>query len=410
MAVRRKPNQLRRIVGAALLLFVAILIAWPAIEFLVRSSAPTRPSEAMDRLERLSTLRDWMMNVFGYGWFFAVGAVIGSYLNVVVWRLPRGKSVVDKPSACPFCCTKIRALDNVPVLGWINLEGKCRACRLPISSRYPLVEAAMGMIFVALLIAELLSGGSNLPGGELTSGRGFAGVVFEARWPIIRLYAYHAAFFCWLLPWALIAWDRQRIPKSTVLVAAIVGIGAPLIWPGLHPIAALAIDASPQVTELVTMLVGTAVGLMIGMAVRQLEACEEDDLSRGWGMPTMLAFMGLFLGWQAVVTIAAVILPLYGAAVFAMSERGKFVRRGLFELLMTAATLVYICWWGFWAGLAWLPGSTFSPVGLAVVAPLLLLGFALLAVAKRPQGADWRRFQNHDPVSPPRCEPVEFIT
>ncbi|TWT39717.1 prepilin peptidase [Blastopirellula retiformator] len=410
MAARRKPNQLRRIGVAAILIFVAVLITWPAIEFLVRSSAVNRPSEAMDRLERLATLRDWMINVFGYGWFFAVGAVIGSYLNVVVWRLPRGKSVVDKPSACPFCSTKIRALDNVPVLGWINLEGKCRACRLPISSRYPLVEATMGMIFVALLIAELLCGGSNLPGGAITSGRGFAGVVFEGRWEIIRIYAYHAAFFCWMLPWALMAWDRQRIPKSTVIVAALVGIAAPLVWPGIHPVPAIALDSSAWMVELLTILVGAMVGLLLGLVVRRLETREEGDLSRGWALPTMLAATGLFLGWQAVVTVAAVVLPLYGLAFFALSKRGRYVRPGLFELLLCGVTLVYICGWGWWVEPSWLPGPGLTPLGLCVVLPLLLMSFLLLAMAGRPQGVDVRRFQNDDPVSPPRCEPVEFNT
>ncbi|UUO08078.1 prepilin peptidase [Blastopirellula sp. J2-11] len=409
MAFARKQNRLRQIVGAAIVIFVTVLIAWPVIEFLVRSSAPNRPSEALDRLERLAMLRDWMMGLFGFGWFFSVGAVIGSFLNVVVWRLPRGKSVVDKPSSCPFCCTKIRALDNVPVLGWINLGGKCRACRLPISSRYPLVETTMGLIFVVLLIAELLSGGGNLPGGAITSGRGFAGVVFETRWPIIRLYAYHAAFFCWLLPWALIAWDRQRIPRSTILVSALVGFGAALIWPGLHPLAALDSIASSRLVELLTALIGTMVGLMLGLAVRYWENRAEDDLSRGWALPTMLSMTGLFLGWQAVVTIAALILPLYGAASYFAARQGNFVRRGFFELLMTAVTLGYICLWGFWSEQVWLPGEAWSVAGLCVVVPLLLLGWVLLAIAKRPQDADRRRFQNQEAVSPPRTEPVEFI-
>ncbi|WP_233200402.1 prepilin peptidase [Blastopirellula marina] len=411
MAVARKPNQLRRVVGSAILIFVLLLIAWPAIEFLVRSTAaPSRPSDALERLERLALLRNWMMNVFGYGWFFAVGAVIGSYLNVVVWRLPRGKSVVDKPSSCPFCCTNIRALDNVPVLGWINLGGKCRACKLPISSRYPIVEATMGTIFVVLLIVELLAGGSNLPGGELTSGRGFAEVVFEMRWPIIRLYAYHAALFCWLLPWALIAWDRQRVPRSTLLVGALVGFGAPLIWPDLHPIAAFASQASPRMAELFATLVGTATGTLLGLAVRWLENRAEDDLSRGWAMPAMLGTIGMFLGWQAVVTIAAAVLPLYAAADFIAARRGKLVRRGLFELLLTGATLLYICCWGLLVGQVWLPGEAWSVVGLSVTAPLLLLSFVLLSFASRPQEVDWRRFQSQEAVSPPRCEPVEFIT
>jgi leader peptidase (prepilin peptidase)/N-methyltransferase len=70
-----------------------------------------------------------------------LGLLIGSFLNVVVWRVPRGESVVSPPSACPDCGTAIRHRDNVPVAGWLLLAGRCRDCEAPISARYPLVEA-----------------------------------------------------------------------------------------------------------------------------------------------------------------------------------------------------------------------------------------------------------------------------
>ena len=76
-----------------------------------------------------------------------VGLLIGSFLNVVVHRVPRGESVAHPPSACPRCGTRIRPRDNVPVLGWLLLRGRCRDCREPISRRYPLVEAATGLVF-----------------------------------------------------------------------------------------------------------------------------------------------------------------------------------------------------------------------------------------------------------------------
>ncbi len=76
-----------------------------------------------------------------------VGLVIGSFLNVVVWRVPRGESVVRPPSACPACGHEIRARDNVPVVSWLLLRGRCRDCSAPISARYPLVEAGTGLLF-----------------------------------------------------------------------------------------------------------------------------------------------------------------------------------------------------------------------------------------------------------------------
>lgn len=81
---------------------------------------------------------------------FAWGAVWGSFLNVVIWRLPRGENLAHPPSACPKCGERIRWYDNVPVLGWLWLRGKCRDCKNPISARYPFVELLVGLLGLAL--------------------------------------------------------------------------------------------------------------------------------------------------------------------------------------------------------------------------------------------------------------------
>src|SRR5688572_24679342 len=79
---------------------------------------------------------------------FALGACVGSFLNVVVWRLPRGESLITPPSHCPKCNKLLAWNDNLPVIGWIKLGGKCRYCREPISAKYPIVEAVTGGLFV----------------------------------------------------------------------------------------------------------------------------------------------------------------------------------------------------------------------------------------------------------------------
>ena len=79
-----------------------------------------------------------------------LGLAVGSFLNVVVWRVPRGESVVRPASACPVCSAPIRNRDNVPVAGWLLLKGRCRDCTAPISRRYPLVEAMTGALFGVL--------------------------------------------------------------------------------------------------------------------------------------------------------------------------------------------------------------------------------------------------------------------
>jgi leader peptidase (prepilin peptidase)/N-methyltransferase len=85
-------------------------------------------------------------------WCALAGLMIGSFLNVVIWRVPQGLSVVRPPSACPACGAQIRARDNVPVLGWLLLRGRCRDCGNGISIRYPVVELGTAIVFAALAV------------------------------------------------------------------------------------------------------------------------------------------------------------------------------------------------------------------------------------------------------------------
>ena len=102
---------------------------------------------------------DSVFMVFSCLWFIIFGACIGSFLNVCVYRLPLRKSLVQPPSHCPRCGHLIRWYDNIPVLGWLKLRGKCRDCRLPISIRYPCIEGFCGTLFggVFILLNQLWS-------------------------------------------------------------------------------------------------------------------------------------------------------------------------------------------------------------------------------------------------------------
>ena len=90
---------------------------------------------------------------------FVLGACVGSFLNVVVWRLPRGESLVKPPSHCPKCNTLLSWRDNIPVLGWFLLKGKCRYCKAPISARYPTIEAITGGLFVLYYVMFFMVSG-----------------------------------------------------------------------------------------------------------------------------------------------------------------------------------------------------------------------------------------------------------
>ena len=82
---------------------------------------------------------------------FAVGACIGSFLNVVIYRVPLGKSIVSPPSACPHCGRMLHWYDNIPIVGWAFVGGRCRNCRHPISMQYPIVELITALLFVLVV-------------------------------------------------------------------------------------------------------------------------------------------------------------------------------------------------------------------------------------------------------------------
>ena len=134
----------------------------------------------------LGELPVWFLR--GFAIFF--GLIWGSFLNVVVYRLPLGKNIVYPGSCCPRCGHCIRLWHNLPILGWLLLGGKCRDCKLPISARYPLVEFLMAVVFVgmALVMTEFLKGSqtvlwaSRVPGeGALSSPHGVTKVYWNAR-------------------------------------------------------------------------------------------------------------------------------------------------------------------------------------------------------------------------------------
>lgn len=213
-----------------------------------------------------------------------LGLVIGSFLNVVVWRVPRGESLVSPPSACPRCGHPIRARDNVPVLSWLQLRGRCRDCAAPISRRYPLVEAATGAVFV------------------------LAGVRFGWT-PELPAYLYLAALGVAL---TLIDLDVHRLPDQLVLPA----------YPTLAVLLAVASGVHGDWTALGRAGIGAAVLLAV---YGSLWFVRPDAM--GFGDVKLSGVLGAglaWLGWGPLVigAFAAFLLGgVYGVALI-VSRRG----------------------------------------------------------------------------------------
>lgn len=229
----------------------------------------------------------------------AFGALVGSFLNVVAYRLPRRESLVRPRSRCPGCGVAIRPYDNIPVLGWLMLRGRCRACRQPISVRYPAVELLSAVLAVAVILVR-----HSLHDIAL-------GLVLIAV----------------LVPVALIDLEHRIIPNKITLPAALAAIGIGLltkpsgvpaqllsgaaaagfllVFALLYPrgmgmgdvklAAVLGLFLGPSVA--VAMLLGTLSGVLVGAAVLARVGVSA-------GRKTALPF-GTFLAFGGVVAVLA---------------------------------------------------------------------------------------------------------
>ena len=227
------------------------------------------------------------------------GGAVGSFLNVVVYRLPNGLSLVAPPSHCPICKTPIRWFDNVPVFGWMMLGGRCRHCRCWIPIRYPLVEALTAAMFAALAIVED---------------------------PLAVAYPYHLMLLCTLLCSALIEVDGHRPPLRLFVPALIVGLVTPLVWPTVQPahwVGLYPTGTANMLDALIQVGAGVVAGgvlwlMMLGWRRIQASASDVARPSAGTFLDTICA--GAFLGWTVLPVLVVATLAAY--AVFLCLWRG----------------------------------------------------------------------------------------
>ena len=270
-------------------------------------------------------------------WFFVVGAAIGSFLNVVVYRLPKEISLIAPPSHCPACKHRIRWFDNIPIVSWLALRGRCRDCRSAISARYPLVEAITASMFALLMTAEYTFKGINLPAREIYG----TGSVKLSGWNDPELYAillYHLLLLCTLLAAALIEIDHNRPPLRLFVPALAIGVIAPLIWPYLRPAPAWP-GLADWSSRILDCLAGLAAGGMLGFIAWRIQGTKSPG-GMAWG----LLCVGVFLGWQAVCGVALVILLLALLAA-AVGKRRKMAEPLPFTVWLYTVTLGWILAW-----------------------------------------------------------------
>jgi leader peptidase (prepilin peptidase)/N-methyltransferase len=227
-----------------------------------------------------------MEEIPAYFWMFCIGLVVGSFLNVLIYRIPRKLSFAFNRSFCPLCKEKIRFYDNIPIVSYIILRGKCRSCQARISLRYPLVELINGFVYAFLLYNFGLS---------------------------IEFVVY-CLLSSGLITIFFIDIDFQIIPDLLTVPGMVVGLGASLLPGGLG-------------------IVSSMIGLVVGGGVLYLIALTGDWLfkkeSMGGGDIKMAAMLGAFLGWQKVVFVffsAAAIGLLISLLIMFFSKKLRVTR------------------------------------------------------------------------------------
>jgi len=188
---------------------------------------------------------------------FFLGAIIGSFLNVCIYRLPKKASIVTPGSHCPHCGKKIRFYDNIPIVSYLVLMGKCRHCKGPISPRYPVVEGLFGLLTLALFLKH----GPTVP------------------------FILLSAFTATLIIITFIDLDYQIIPDSLSIPGIFVGIAASFFIPLL---------SWPE--SVIGALVGGGFLLLVAAGYKWVTGRE----GMGGGDVKLLAMLGAWLGWKAI--------------------------------------------------------------------------------------------------------------
>jgi len=263
---------------------------------------------------------------------FLFGLAFGSFGNVVIWRLPRKESLSVPPSHCPKCDTRIRWYDNIPVVSWVVLRGRCRDCGAPISPRYPTVELLVGLLWVA------------------------AGWRFGQSMTAIA-----AAFYFYLLVLlAFIDWDTMRLPNSLVALLFGAGIaGAAVsqftrVW--VTPLLPSA-PSGPLAQPLIAAVVGAGAAAGVVLLIGAIYSAVRGGQGYGMGDVKLLAAMGVYLGLFSLMALffGTLIGAVYGVVSARRSAEGgthKFPFGPFLAMGGVIAALAGPAIWAWYAGLA----------------------------------------------------------
>lgn len=210
---------------------------------------------------------------------FFLGAIVGSFLNVCIHRLPKKQSIVAPGSHCPNCVKPIKWHDNIPVISYLALKGRCRFCGTVISPRYPAVELLTAILTLAL---------------------------FTVFGPGPRMYCY-AVMFYGLIISTFVDFEIQEIPDEISIGGTVAGLVAALAYPEL-------VGATTRAGGVVGSIAGAAAGAGLIYLMGFFGEMVFKKEAMGGGDVKLMAMIGAFLGWK-IVTLVFFMAPVFGAAV-----------------------------------------------------------------------------------------------
>ena len=227
---------------------------------------------------------------------FWLGACIASFLNVVIWRAPRGESIVSPPSHCPKCNAPIKWWQNIPILSWLALRGKCANCKAPISPRYICVELLGGLLFLAAFLWLWLP----------TVPLWFAVTHVVVMWIWIAL----------MIAGAFIDFDHQLLPDFTTVGGMILGVAESLVATSFNFVYGDGVQASTwlKFTPLFWSLGGLVFGFGLLWFVRWLGSIAFKREAMGMGDVFLMGAVGALFGPVAVL-VTLILSSVFGSVV-----------------------------------------------------------------------------------------------
>ncbi len=215
---------------------------------------------------------DHIINLIGNVIVFGLGSAIGSFLNVVIYRIPAGLSILHPPSRCPHCLHKLGITENIPVFGWILLQGKCKHCHSPISMRYPIIETVTGILFL------------------------FVFWTFDVSLYTLGFWI----FLSWLLALSMIDLDTMTLPGALTKSGLIIGLIFEVIFwstKGLN-----FNEVIQKLTISNDLISGGIFGAILGIwmidIITILGSILLKQRAMGSGDAHLAAMMGAWLGWK----------------------------------------------------------------------------------------------------------------